>query len=77
VSVKIKKRQMSFEDVTAVWENVESIYPQTLQIPMDGQAITYRLEIQQPSPQVMKTIDLIRVMKNHIYGGYYPKHAKK
>ena len=77
MGLKVKKRQMSFEDVTAVWENVESIYPQTLQIPMDGQSVTYRLEIQQPSPQVMKTIDLIRVMKNHIYGGYYPKHAKK
>ena len=52
-----------------------SDYPDTIRIPMeDGHVITYRREIEQPDPRVMKSIDLIRLMNKHTYGG---KHSKK
>jgi hypothetical protein len=41
-----------------------------IQVPMsDGRVINYRRETEQPHPQVMKTIELIRVMNGHTYGG--------
>ena len=43
----------------------------------DGHVITYRREIEQPEPRVMKCIDLIRVMNECTYGGYKAKHTKK
>lgn len=59
-----------------IWEHDSSDYPDLLKVPMeDGHVITYRREIQQPDPRVMKSIDLIRLMKNNTYGG--GKHAKR
>lgn len=49
--------------------------------------ITYRIEVQQPEPRVMKSIDLIKHMKKMIRentyggkgktGGYMAKHTKR
>ena len=68
-----------------IWEHDSSDYPDLLKMPMnDGQVITYRREIQQPEPRVMRSIDLIRQMNRLIrentyggYKGYSPKHTKK
>ena len=61
--------------VAVVWENAWSDYPDLVKLPMeDGKVITYRREIEQPHPQCMKAVDLIRMMNKHTYGG---KHVKK
>ena len=55
----------------------ESDYPDTVKIPMeDGHVITYIRQIEQPHPNCVKAIDLIKVMKDNTYG-YQAKHAKK
>jgi len=59
-----------------IWEHESSDYPDILKIPMeDGHVITYRREVRQPDPRVMKSLDLIRIMKANTYGG--GKHAKR
>ena len=64
--------------VAYIHENAWSDYPDLIKIPMeDGQVVSYRREIVQPEPRVMKCIDLIRVMNRCTYGGYKPKHNKK
>ena len=35
----------------------------------DGHVVTYRREVEQPHPQCMKAVELIRIMKGHTYGG--------
>ena len=68
-------RILPLPKVTGFWEHEESDYPDEIRVPMsDGKVITYRREIEQPHPQCMKAVDLIRIMNNHTYGG---KHAKK
>lgn len=63
--------------VACAWDNAWSDYPDVVKIPMeDGHVITYRREIEQPDPRVMKSIDLIRVMNRCTYGGYKPKHKE-
>ena len=63
--------------VAPIWEHSASDYPDVLKVPMeDGQVVSYRKEIRQPEPRVMKCVDLIRMMKEHTYGGN-GKHAKK
>ena len=58
------------QSIAAVWEYDFSDYPDLLRIPMeDGQVVSYRKEIRQPEPRVMKCVDLIRMMKEHTYGG--------
>lgn len=65
------------QTVAVTWENAWSDYPDTVRLPMeDGKVITYRREIEQPHPQCMKAIDLIKVMNGHTYGGN-GKHTKK
>jgi hypothetical protein len=62
-----------------IWEHESSDYPDLLKVPMeDGHVVTYRREITQPEPRVLKAIDLIKVMKRNTYGGngYISKHAK-
>lgn len=61
-----------------IHENAWSDYPDLIKVPMeDGHVITYRREITQPEPRVMKCVDLIRIMKDCTYGGYKAKHTKK
>lgn len=61
-----------------IWEYETSDYPDLLKVPMEnGHVITYRREIEQPEPRVMKCIDLIRVMNKCTYGGYKPRRNKK
>ena len=43
----------------------------------DNTTEIYERRIQQPAPQVMKSIELIRAMKENTYGGYKAKHVKK
>lgn len=54
-------------------------YPEMIRIAMsDGKIVNYRIVIDQPHPAVQRSIDLIRIMKDHTYGGSYKgKHAKK
>ncbi len=55
-----------------------SVYPDTIRIPMsDGHVETYVRMVEQPHPQCLKAIDLIRVMNDTTYGGYQAKHEKK
>jgi hypothetical protein len=61
-----------------IWESEASVYPDLLKMPMaDGQVITYRREIEQPHPQCVKAVELIRMMKDTTFGGYKGKHTKK
>jgi hypothetical protein len=58
-----------------IWEHGSSDYPDLIKVAMeDGHVITYRREVEHPHPQCLKSIELIRIMKNHTYGG---KHAKR
>lgn len=66
--------------LAAIWEHEDSDYPDLIKVPMEGgKVITYRREIQQPEPMLLKSIDLIQSMNATIYGGYKykEKHAKK
>ena len=63
-------RVMPLPKVTGRWEHEWSDYPDIIQVPMsDGRVISYRRETEQPHPQLMKSIDLIKIMKGHTYGG--------
>ena len=58
-----------------IWEHEGSDYPDLIKVAMEnGHVVTYRREIEQPHPQCMKSIELIRLMKEHTYGG--GKHAR-
>ncbi len=71
-------RVLPLPKVTGGWEHDWSKYPDFVRIPMsDGSVRTYRLEIEQPHPQCLKTLDIIRIMKDCTYGGYKGKHTKK
>ena len=42
-------------------------YPERIRVPMsDGKVISYRIEVEQPHPQLMEAIENIRKMKEHI-----------
>lgn len=57
--------------VAPVWEREASDYPDLIKVPMeDGKVISYRREIQQPHPQCMAAVDLIRMWNENTYGGY-------
>ena len=59
-------------------ERDSSDYPDIIKVPMeDGHVITYVREITQPEPRVIRSIDLIRLMKENTYGGYKARHAKE
>jgi len=60
-----------------VWDYDTSDYPDRVMMPMeDGHVITYVRLIEQPHPKCLKTIDMIRIMNGHTFGGS-GKHAKK
>ena len=66
--------------VTGYWESDSSQYPDRIKVVMaDGKRVTYRIDIEQPHPQCVKSLELIQIMKKHIYGGngYQAKHEKK
>lgn len=51
--------------VAPIWEHGFSDYPDMIKVPMeDGKVITYRREITQPHPQVLKACEIIRKMKD-------------
>ena len=63
--------------VNAVWERECSDYPDVIKVPMkDGHVIEYRIDRQQPHPNLMKAIDIIRLMNDCTVGGYKPKTDK-
>ena len=63
-------RILPLPKVTGRWEHEFSDYTDLIQVPMsDGRVINYRRETEQPHPQVMKTLELIRVMNGYTYGG--------
>ena len=46
-------------------------YPERIRVAMaDGTTQWYQIEVKQPDPRVLKSIDLIRIMKDNIYGGH-------
>ena len=60
-----------------IWEYDTSDYPDVLKVPMeDGHVITYRREVNQPEPRVLKCVDLIRIMNGHTYGGNKRKNRR-
>ena len=62
--------------VAAIWEHDWSDFPDLIKVPMEGgKVITYRREIEQPHPQCLKTLEIIRLMKEHTYGGTKQKPA--
>lgn len=64
-------RILPLPNVHGVWERDTSDYPDMIKVAMvDGKVINYRRETPQPAPQVLKSIDLIRLMKQNTYGGY-------
>ena len=64
-------RIMPLPKVTGFWQTEYSDYPDVIRVPMsDGRVITYRREMEQPEPRVMKSLDLIRMMNENTYGGY-------
>ena len=60
--------------VRAIWEKDSiSEYPETVRIPMeDGHVVNYRLDVEQPHPAFLKSMDLVKSMKE---GGY--EHKEK
>ena len=64
--------------VTGYWHHDFSDYPDEVKVKMaDGKSVTYVRQIEQPHPQCLKSIELIRIMKDSTYGGYKAKHVKK
>ena len=64
--------------VTGYWHHDSSDYPDEIKVKMaDGKSVIYVRRIEQPHPQCVKSIELIRIMKDSTYGGYKAKHTKK
>ena len=65
--------------VTGYWDpGSSSEIPEAIKIVMaNGTRAVYRLQVEQPHPQCLKAIDLIRIMNETTYGGYKTKHEKK
>lgn len=58
--------------VTGYWDpGSSSEIPEAIKIVMvNGTRAVYRLQVEQPHPQCLKAIDLIRIMNETTYGGY-------
>ena len=58
--------------VTGYWDpGSSSEIPEAIKIIMaNGTRAVYRLQVEQPHPQCLKAIDLIRIMNETTYGGY-------
>lgn len=64
--------------VTGYWHHDWSDYPDEIKVKMaNGENIVYVRKIDQPHPQVVKSIELIKIMKKNAYGGYKAKHEKE
>ena len=68
VDMKNEKAQ-PLVPVRAIWEkNSISKYPETLKIPMDdGHVISYRIDVEQPHPAFLESMNLIKSMKEGAY----------
>lgn len=59
-----------------IWESDTSDYPDVIKMPMqDGRVITYRRDMSQQDPRLLKSLDLIRAMNKSTYGGRKEKKA--
>ena len=57
-------RVMPLPKVHGTWIHDSSKYPDVVRIPMsDGKVIRYRIDIEQPHPQLLEAIENIRNMK--------------
>ena len=57
-------RVMPLPKVHGTWIHDSSKYPDVVRIPMsDGKVIRYRIDIDQPHPQLLEAIENIRNMK--------------
>ena len=56
--------------ISAIWDKgSKARYPETVRVPMDdGHVITYRIDIEQPHPQFLNAMELLK--KLPVYGGY-------
>lgn len=76
MSEQVKQIKPLDHRVAAIWEHEWSDYPDLIKVPMEGgKVISYRREIEQPHPQCLKTLEIIRLMKEHTYGGTKQKPA--
>ena len=69
--IEIKTKQIKpLGSGAPIWENDTSDYPDVIKVPMaDGHVITYRRDMSQQDPRLLRSIELIRIMKKHTYGG--------
>lgn len=71
-------RILPTQQVAGYWDHEYSDYPDRVKVVMaNGEKVTYARIIEQPHPKCLKSIDLIRVMRDCTYGGYRAKHEKK
>lgn len=76
MSEQVKQIKPLDHRVAAIWEHDWSDYADLIKVPMeDGKVVSYRREIEQPHPQCLKTLEIIRLMKEHTYGGTKQKPA--
>ena len=62
-------RVLPLPKVTGIWDHSMSQYPDRVRIPMaDGNVVTYRIDVEMPHPQCLKTLEIIRMMNGHTYG---------
>lgn len=57
-------RVMPLPKVHGEWEHEDSRYPETIKVSFsDGRVVTYRIDVQQPHPCFLESMDLIGKMK--------------
>ena len=66
-----KIRTMPTTMITGLWDpGSESKVPERVKVRMsDGSSAVYQLSVEQPHPQCLKAVDLIRIMTGNTYGG--------
>lgn len=66
-----KIRTLPTTMVTGLWDpGSASEIPERIRIVLsNGMKATYQLSVEQPHPQCMKAIDLVRIMNGHTFGG--------
>lgn len=70
-------RIMPMPVVHPVWEHDDSEYPEVVKVSMaNGKIRTYRLETEQPAPQIVDSQQIARMFRENTYGGYKARHGK-
>lgn len=70
-----ESRALPLPQVSAVWDRADSSYPERIRVAMsDGQVLTYRLDVEQPHPCFVKSMEILQKMPYE--DGYQPKHQQ-